>query len=1602
MEAKENEENMESVKEELLLITNNFWQALADRDIEKRFLQCADTITFIGTGLDEKASGKAAYYAINKKGVEQYPEKFKLHILWERASVIEDIGWVENETEWAQMINGKEEKTLIRNTIVLKKTNGKWWIVHVHGSVPDFRLSGQNYITNAETIKINRELESEVYQRTKELQQKNKELEIESSLEKVRTVAMSMRKPDDMLEVCHMISDQLRLLGIREIRNVQTAIVEDRVDGHYMNFQYFTQYDKRIIEDVEIGKHPNVQAMIERMQQSPDAFFSHSFTGMALAEWKQYRRDDNQFPDPILEAAGEVHFYFYSIGQGGLGISAYTPLAENQIALFQRFRNVFTLAYQRFRDIEQAEAQAREAQIEASLERVRARSMAMQKSEELVEASNVLFNELHQLGIEAIRTGIGTVNSEKESVVVWSSQLVENNETKILGEVPRSAHPFFEAYYTAWRNKEPWLTYTMHGEEIIAYYTKMSTLLSYPEKTEFNLTESFNIFFFPEGSLNVITVRTLTQTECRLIQRFANVFGLIYRRFLDLKRAEAQAREAQIELALERVRARTMAMQKSEELSETARVLFQQFKELGEEPIQITIGIVREEENEMEFRVTHWAGGGAKVDQAFSISLNEPTLVHKLYTAWKAQEKYIVVDLTGKELERWLTYRNTISGIATNSADTNGRRVVTAAFFSKGHLSFSTPEPRPSSSIKLLERFAAVFDLTYTRFNDLKLAETQTKEAQIELALERVRARTMAMQKSEELKDVIQVVYEQFAPLHILTEHTGFVMDYKRRDDYHIWVADPLGVPSEIIIPYFDSIYYNRFNEAKENGEDFFATLLTFEEKNAFYQKLFTYIPELPEEAKEFYFSCPGLAASTVLLENIGLYIENFSGIPYTHEENVTLMRFGNVFQQTYTRFLDLQKAEAQTRESQIETALERVRSRTLAMHNSDELAETAAVVFRQLISLGIAPNRLYIAIIHDDNDQMEFWITDEDGTKVSNRFTGSKDKNVSIGKMYDGWTSKQKSITLKMEGKELEDYFHYLSDELHVPFKHGLSQKRRVQNIAYFSKGFIGIASPDDQSEETTRLLERFAAVFNLTYARFNDLKHAEMQTHKAKIEVALERVRARALAMQEPEELVEVAQVMRYEMGLLGVEELETSSIYIHDEGSDIANCWYAIKNIRAPEEKLVADHITMELHQTWVGREMLDFYNSNQQQISIVMKGANRIEWIKYCSGISDVLGDFYGDVIPDRTYHLYKFSNGAIGAASEGDISEESWELLRRATSVFSLAYSRFKDLTQARMDLEKLKTEKQRAEEALAHLKAAQTQLIQSEKMASLGELTAGIAHEIQNPLNFVNNFSDVNTELIEEMKEELASGNMQEAIAIANDIADNEQKINHHGKRADAIVKGMLQHSRSSSGVKEPTDINALAEEYLRLAYHGLRAKDKSFNATMKTDFDPSIGLINIIQQDIGRVILNLITNAFYVVSAKAADLKTPIKEKPATADAVSAPKSPDTSAPWHPIGAKNYTPAVSVRTRLLKSPSGDLGANRVEISVSDNGSGIPQNILDKIFQPFFTTKPTGQGTGLGLSLSYDIVKAHGGELKVQTTEGEGTTFSIQLPIGNP
>jgi signal transduction histidine kinase len=569
------------------------------------------------------------------------------------------------------------------------------------------------------------------------------------------------------------------------------------------------------------------------------------------------------------------------------------------------------------------------------------------------------------------------------------------------------------------------------------------------------------------------------------------------------------------------------------------------------------------------------------------------------------------------------------------------------------------------------------------------------------------------------------------------------------------------------------------FYEPLQKKQDFYVAELGGEAlvKHYDFMKKLPIVGEILVE-----FSKKGIALPTFQIFHIVFFTHGYlMFITYETVPNEwdIFKRFGKVFEQTYTRFLDLQKAEAQARESQIEAGLERVRSRTLAMQNSDELAETSMIVFQQLIDLGIAPNRLFIGIIKDEGASLEAWATNEDGSKIASQFTLQASKNKSIKKMLTGWKQHKKSLVIDMKGKELEDYFHYLNEDMKIPFIDGLKQKRRVQTIAYFSGGLIGMAAPDEQSEDSIRLLERFASVFNLTYTRFNDLKIAEAQAKKA--------------------------------------------------------------------EEDLI-------------------------------------------------------------------------------------------------------------------NLQLAKKRAEEALSELQLTQTQLIQSEKMASLGELTAGIAHEIQNPLNFVNNFSEVSKELLDEMLEEIENGDMEEVKAIMDDVIQNLEKINHHGKRADGIVKGMLQHSRSSTGTKEAVNINTLADEYLRLAYHGLRAKDKSFNATLVTDFDDTIANIKIIPQDIGRVVLNLLTNAFYAVNEKKQSHKN------------------------------GYEPTVTLTTKK--------NGNKVTISVKDNGNGIPQKVVDKIFQPFFTTKPTGQGTGLGLSMSYDIVtKGHGGELKVNTKQGEGTEFSIILPI---
>lgn len=651
----------------------------------------------------------------------------------------------------------------------------------------------------------------------------------------------------------------------------------------------------------------------------------------------------------------------------------------------------------------------------------------------------------------------------------------------------------------------------------------------------------------------------------------------------------------------------------------------------------------------------------------------------------------------------------------------------------------------------------------------------KNRELEIETSLEKVRSVALELKKSDELLDVVEVLYHQLfllgftnirnSIIDIHTDEIGGFLDY----DYSPEMGKTLTRMNYNDHP----VLKKQVEQINASKDGFFEIILEGED-----------LQELKElRIKNGEEEDPRLNEIKQLTYNLYSFGEGEIGISsfgvLEEKQKILLKRFRNVFSFAYKRYSELKDSETRFREAQIEAALEKVRSKSMAMQKSEEFAETSMVVFTQLLHLGIKPTRLFIGIFKDGKSEVEAWATNENATKIGRKFTLNTKENETVQKMYDGWKEEKISININMQGQELQNYFNYISGKINIPLKSGLSQTRRIQTIAYFSQGVIGMASTEEQPEESIELLERFAAVFNLTYTRFNDLKISEAQSLKAQ---------------------------------------------------------------------------------------------------------------------------------------------------------------------------------------KDLVKIKQARKQAEESLLELQSTQKQLIQSEKMASLGELTAGIAHEIQNPLNFVNNFSEISVELLEEMREEIDAGNFEDAKELAQDIISNLEKITHHGKRADGIVKGMLQHSRSSSGIKEATDLNTICDEYLRLSYHGLRAKDKSFNAILNTDFDDTIGKVNLIPQDFGRVILNLLTNAFYAVNER------------------------------KHLNEENYKPTVSIATKKEK--------DEIIIRISDNGNGIPEEIKAKIFQPFFTTKPTGKGTGLGLSMSYDIIKkGHNGELKVESKENEGTIFTILLPV---
>lgn len=1352
-----------------------------------------DAVVF-GTAKDEQLF---TFEQIDKLFKAQYIQMSQLDSKIERKRITTHFSLDGNHAIIIELVNmnmASEDVTIhleLRTSCSMEFINGTWVLTHWHASTA---ANTENDPWHLEEWRREREtLQNLVDQQTEELLLKNRELEIESALERVRAQSLAMHHSSELSSVVDTL-----LQEFTNLKFTLTFCIINLIDEEDMSNTVWAA-------NPETGKDPESYYM--KFEDYPfhhamwDAWkaqkkrFVYTIEGEEKKIYDEYlysKTEFSRFPKHVQDANKALERYvagFTFFKYSGLQTVSENHISGQDLDILERFGKVFEQAYTRFLDLQKAEAQTRESEIQLALERVRSRSMSMHSSSEIGDTALVVFQELNKLGIDSVRGGIALIDTEKDQAELWLvAEKDGKSETKILGSAKGGQHYFYGNYIAAARNGEDYFFAEMVGKELIEYYKIASANLNVPTPEEFPEREFYYGFFFAEGSINVISRRKLLQSELSIGLRFAKVFGLVYRRFLDLQKAEEQAKEARIEAALERVRSRTMGMQKAEELGEVATILFSELNALVDN--LWTCGFVLCEKNKQEDE--WWLSLDNGLIQPFTLP-NVGDFAHeKLYEGWEKGEAYRTVTLEDKRLQEhydWLM-KIPIAAKIFEEMEASGIprpkwQRLHAAYFKTGYLVIITEVPCAEEEI--FKRFAQVFDLTYTRFLDLSKAEAQAKEAKLELSLQRIRAQVTSMSHSDELFDIVVSMRKEF-----------------------------------------------------------------------------------------------------VLLGHEADYFWHMKWTPESYEMSMT----------------------------------------------SEEGDRVGMIIS--------VPK-----FVHDEIPRLAAWEK-----------------------------SDSPIFALDLNGPEAWDYIDKMNTygKYHLADPHAPSEEDILSLggltfvIARTTHGEIGFSLPGQvpsPPEESLATLVRFASVFDLAYRRFEDLLTSEKQTRKAKIELALERVRARAMAMQEPEELIEVAQVMREEMGLLGVEELETSSIYINKSAGE-AECWYSIKDIRDGKKTYLADHFNLNYKDTWVGRQMLDFYTSNQTKTSILMKGENRVEWINYCANQSPKLDGYYGTKIPERTYHLTKFSNGAIGAATPGEISNESWDLLHRAALVFSLAYSRFKDLSQAKEDLKRLKKAKARAEKALSELKAAQEQLVQQEKLASLGQLTAGIAHEIKNPLNFVNNFSDLSRELIEEVFEELEnledSDSKEEIIAILNDVKSNLLKVHEHGTRADSIVKSMLQHSRASDGKREDKAFNALVREFVNLSFHGMRAGKAPINVDIEFKLDPEVGEVSLISEDFSRVILNLCNNGFDAMREK---LKM--------------------------VGAKDYLPKLTVTTGLLK--------DKIYFSISDNGPGIPKEIRDKILQPFFTTKKGTEGTGLGLSITHDIIKAHGGELQLETNEKVGSEFIIHLPL---
>jgi hypothetical protein len=1139
----------------------------------------------------------------------------------------------------------------------------------------------------------------------KQAEAQAREARIETALERVRAVAMAMRKPEDLMQISEIIYKQLQALDFANLRNVQIAIDDDEKKT-YNGVEYSEFYQNRF-KQVPYDSSPMFAEIAKEIKRSNNAFYQKEISGKEFEDWRIWRTNIKEREDshihPGLAAATSMCFYLHSVGTGMLGISTFNPITDEQLDILKRFKNVFELSYRRYIDIEKAEAQVREAQIELALERVRARTMAMHKSEELAETAQVMFHQLQELGAVPDRIAIGVVDESAGVVNYWTTDQTGSHIDKEF-QARLNERTVLSKTYQAWKDQKKSLVVDLHGDDVKEWIKFAREEMGVVVKDEFIKDRRVHSFgFYSHGWILVTTHEPQSAETIQILERFASVFNLTYRRFLDLQKAEAQANEARIEIALERIRARALAMHKSDELMEVAKVVWEQMTLLGQRELESSVVHLYEEDADY---IHSYRAVSINLDSNatltyghMAIPKNSCEVVREWLANFRSELTEYTLEISGAKQQEWYELLFKLAPDVVNSmrqkGDIHEKRFYRFSKFSGGAL-LMVLKQEPSEEASYLQRRAAVvFDLAYRRFSDLQRAEAQAKEAQIETALEKVRSRSLAMHKSDELQEVVDTVFERLQELNIDMASANIAIFKEGTRDFDYWIASPAQKRSAVFhLPYMDLSLTKDLIAARESGKEFSTTAYSFEEKNEWFEYAFkdTDFKFLSKERKQFILDAPAITVAIAFSKNTGVQVNRYNNKLYTEEEGEILKRFSKVFEQAYIRFLDLEKAEAQGREAQIEAALERVRSSSLAMHKSEELKDVVKIVFENFRSLGLQNiDSVNINIFHEGSRDFDLWLAapGQDYTTnfrlpyldhpIANDFFNAVKKGETIHKgIYDH----------DLKNKYFEYMFEY-SDNKHLPEE----RKRLILNgraysvatgIAKHSSIFIHNYNGEKFSDETNGILVRFSKVFDQAYTRFLDLQKAEANAREAQIEAGLERVRAKAMAMHSSKDLAETLSVFYRELKSLSVVPIRCG-VALMDKESRMAE----LTTMNTTGE---GDSIEIIGKIKMAGHPVLDGVFESwlvQKEYHAVLRGNQIKEYYQVLKPQIDYL-DYSHDEAQFGYYFM--FNEGDVYAWTEKELTEDELTIYRRFTTVISLTYKRYKDLQQAEAQAREAKIE----------------------------------------------------------------------------------------------------------------------------------------------------------------------------------------------------------------------------------------------------------------------------------------------------------------------